>query len=789
MQKNRIAAAVAAAYGLLLAAALPANAQNAAALGVSAISGIAAESAEAAEQSGGSAASTAAADASLEVIARVTVSTRRRNETSQSVPTTMSVLDAKSLEDNRIYRVQDLQQLLPSTTVNFVHARQLSFAVRGLGNNTASDGLEGSVGLYLDNVYLARPGMAAFDALDVQQLELLRGPQGTLFGKNTTAGVLNITTKQPTFRSENNASLSVGEDHYVQGKASISRALSDTLAGRLSVYKTHEGGYITNIYNGKSVQGGDREGFRAQLLFEPNAKFSARVIADYNSEDSNNGTMVFYNAGPSGKFLTQAALVGGQPITDTTLRQVNLDNGSHVSVHQGGLSAETNWKLDNDFKVTSISAYRFWDFTPRNDDGLAVPVTLNVGALTRHRQFTQELRLATPQGRPVESVIGAYYYYQNLDNTNFTYNGPLADKFNATPAGAWSNVTSLADGHLRVNSYALFGQSIWHIDPQWDLTGGVRATYEDKRAYEIRYAPTGGAAVTGAALAARNARYGVFDSGDVRLNNLSPSALLTLAYKIDTDILAFTSLSHGEKSGGINLTVPGAAGVNSLKVNNEKANNIELGIKSNLFERRAQINASVFANIVRGYQNNGYDAATSTSYITNAGDVRSRGAELETTFLLARGFSVGANGAFNDVKYLKYTNAPCPPEIAATSCNLSGRHALVNAPRWTGSLNAQYAHAVADQVEGYFSANYSYRSGVYGTLDASEYSRIPAYSLTNLSTGVRLKAGGAKWDISVWAKNAFDKHYYTSTWNTTFGAYNAIIGTPRTVGLTARADF
>ena len=786
MQQNKLAAAVAAAYGLLLAATVPAYAQDAAALGVSAVSGIAAEESG---QSGAAANTAGAADAWLEVIASVPVSTRRRNETSQSVPTTMSVLDAKSLEDNRIYRVQDLQQLLPSTTVNFVHARQLSFAVRGLGNNTASDGLEGSVGLYLDNVYLARPGMAAFDALDVQQLELLRGPRGTLFGKNTTAGVLNITTRQPTFRSENSASLSVGQDHYAQGKASISGAFSDTLAGRLSVYKTHEGGYITNIYNGRSVQGGDREGFRAQLLFEPDARFSARVIADYNSEDSNNGTLLFYNAGPTGKYLTQAALVGGHPVTDSAQHQVNLDNGSHVSVHQGGLSAEANWKLDNDNKFTSISAYRFWDFTPRNDDGLEVPVTLNVGALTRHRQFTQELRLATPQGRALESVLGAYYYYQNLDNTNFTYNGPLADKFNGTPAGAWSNLTSLADGHLRVNSYALFGQSIWHIDPRWDLTGGVRATYEDKRAYEIRYAPTGGAVVTGAALASRNARYGVFDSGDVRLNNLSPSALLTLAYKVDTDILAFGSLSHGEKSGGINLTVPGAAGVNSLKVNNEKANNIELGIKSNLFERRAQINASVFANIVRGYQNNGYDAATSTSYITNAGDVRSRGAELETTFLLARGFSLGANGAFNDIKYLKYTNAPCPPEIVATSCNLSGRHALVNAPRWTGSLNAQYAHAVADQVEGYFNANYSYRSGVYGTLDASEYSRIPAYSLTNLSAGVRLKAGGAKWDISLWAKNAFDKLYYTSTWNSSFGAYNAVIGTPRTVGLTARADF
>jgi iron complex outermembrane receptor protein len=133
-------------------------------------------------------------------IQTVLVTTRRRVESAQSVPTPMTVLSDAALEGSRIYRVQDLQQLLPSTTINYVHARQLSFAVRGLGNNPASDGLEGSVGVYLDNVYLARPGMAAFDALDVQQLELLRGPQGTLFGKNTTAGVLNIATKKPASR-------------------------------------------------------------------------------------------------------------------------------------------------------------------------------------------------------------------------------------------------------------------------------------------------------------------------------------------------------------------------------------------------------------------------------------------------------------------------------------------------------------------------------------------------------------------------------------------------------------
>ncbi len=804
MQQKKIVVALAAAYGLAFAVTAQASpAELAVATAAAAISAAAeaapadaapadtaaAEAANADAAADGASASTAGADAALEVVARVTVSARRRNESSQSVPTTMSVLEASALEGNRVYRVQDLQQLLPSTTVNYVHARQMSFAVRGLGNNPASDGLEGSVGVYLDNVYLARPGMAAFDALDIQQLELLRGPQGTLFGKNTTAGVLNITSKQPTYRNENSAQLSVGQQGYVQGKAVVSGALSDTAAGRISAYKTHEDGYITNLFTGKKVQGGDRDGVRAQLLLEPNAAVSARLIADYNREDSNNGTLVFYNAGPSGRFLTQAAAVGGHPVTDPSLRQVNLDNGSHVDVHQGGVSGEVNWKLANDYKFTSISAARFWNFTPHNDDGLEVPVTLNVGSAARHRQFTQELRLATPLGQPLESVFGAYYYYQNLDNINFTYNGPLADKFNATPAGAWSNVTSIGNGHLRVNSYALFAQSIWHIDPQWDLTGGLRATYEDKLAQVTRNAPLGGVPVTGAALASRNARFGAYNSGDVHLNKLSPSALVTLAYKVDTDVLAFASASHGEKSGGINLSVPGAAGVNSLKVNNEKANNFELGVKSNLLERRVQLNASLFWNDVSGYQSNAYDPVSATSYLTNAGTVRSRGLELDSSVVVARGFTINANGSFNDVKYKEYKNAPCPPERAGTFCDLSGRAALVNAPRWIANLGAQYATAVAANVEAYGNINYAYRSSTYGTLDASEYARIPGYSLSNLSAGVKIRQGSTRWDVSLWAKNLFDKQYYTSMWNTSPSAYNTVIGTPRQIGLTARADF
>lgn len=742
----------------------------------------------ASDASAGGSASVGAAGASyVGAVQTVLVTTRRRVESSQNVPTPMSVLDADILEGSGTYRVQDLPQLLPSTTVNYVHARQISFAVRGLGNNPASDGLEGSVGIYLDNVYLARPGMAAFDALDIQQLELLRGPQGTLFGKNTTAGVLNIATKRPTFDTERSAEVSFGEYGHKQGRVVLNGALSDTVAGRLSAYATRDDGYITNRYNGGKVQGGDRHGIRAQAFVESSRDFNLRVVADYHEEDSNNGTLVFYSAGPSGKALAQARLVGATPVIDPNQRAVNLDTGSHVAVSQGGASAEANWTFASDAKLTSVTAYRYWNFTPKNDDGLNVPVTLNAGASTRHKQFTQELRWATPSGQPLESVFGAYYYRQRLTDNSFTVNGPLADLYNSTPSGAWSNVTSNAPAWLDVDSTALFAQSTWHATPKLDVTAGARVTHEDKTARITRNAPVG-PSVTGAALASRNARYGAFDSGEVHLSQDSPTALINVGYKVNPDVLLYSSLSHGEKSGGINLSVPGAGGVASLLVGAERANALEAGVKSQWFDNNLQLNGNVFATVVHGYQSNAYDPVSRTSYLTNAGNARTRGVELELVATPARGLTLRSNVSFNDVSYLSYTNAPCPPERSGAFCDLSGRNALVNAPRWIANASAQYAQRAGDGVQAYANANVAYRSGTYGTLDASDYSKIPGYSVSNFSLGLRSTRGKA-WDVSLWVKNAFDKQYYTSLWNSAFGSYNAVIGTPRTVGVTGRHEF
>ena len=736
------------------------------------------------------------ADSDAPRLEQVTVTARRRAEESQDVPTPITTLSGAQLESQRIYKIQDLQQALPSVNVAYTHARVSSFAVRGIGNNPASDGLEGSAGIYLDNVYLGRPGMAAFDMMDIEQLELLRGPQGTLFGKNTTAGVLNIATRGPTFTPERSVQVSGGQDGYFQGKGSFSGPITDTLAGRVSFYRTRDDGYLNNRYDGRTLLGGEREGIRGQLLFKPNEDFSLRWINEYNSENSSSGSSVIYGAGPV--FWKRAELVGAHP----ELGKSNIDGRQNVSVHQNASSVEANWNLAGGYTLTSISAYRSWHFNPANDaDQLDVPVIKDYGFEVHDRQFSQEIRLASPKGDFFDYVVGAYAFKQNLGNRIFTDFGPLADlDLIGANLNALNNINSKVNGKVNTESYALFAQGTWHLSDRLDFSAGIRGTYEEKEANVQRFAPTGGGpavvipgVVDGNAV--RAGQVGAYDSGNLHMHNAAPSFLASVSYHFDDDVLGYASLSHGEKSGGVNLAVASApsAGAESLLVGPERANDAELGVKSQLFDHRLQLNANVFWTGVNGYQATTYyqppGALTGYQLLTNAGSVRSRGVELEATAVPVRGLTVNVNGSFNDVTYLSFKNAPCPAEVVgATTCDLTGKP-VAGASRWIGNVNGEYKWPRVNGVEPYATGSYAYRSESEGTLDNSDLSKINGYGLANFSVGARVGYGDGLLDASLWVKNAFDKEYYLAVGNGINGLYTASPGQPRTAGVTVRYDF
>ena len=755
-------------------------------------------------------------------LADVVVTTRRREEKAQNVPTPITILSAKTLETQRLSKIEDLQQALPSLYVAFLNPRQSSVAVRGLGNNPASDGLEASVGVYLDNVYLGRPGMAVFDLLDIAQLELLRGPQGTLFGKNTTAGLLNISSKLPTFYPDNSAEISFGTRDYLQAKGSFSDALSETVAGRLSFYKTTQDGFVKNSYDGKDYNDTDRLGVRSQILWKPQDNFNLRVIADYNKQDDNQGAMLMYYQGPTfnspafganyNRFIDNAQASGAKNLYNNWKDyQIDSDARQHMFVEQGGGSAEANWTLDSGKKLTSISAYRFWHFTPTNSDLISSNALINGGVSVKDEQYSQEIRFASADHQVIDWVTGLYYFQQNLKNKNFTIYGDVADAFylynvptvRSLIASGQSNIldnrSSYSYGTTDTKSSAIFGQGTWHATPQFDVTAGGRVTYEDKSASIVRTAPIGGKDIATISVAERNllnAQLGAYDSGDLSQNKVSYSGLLTGSYRFNPQNLLYTTYSHGEKSGGFNLSVGSAptAGADSLKVDPEKADNYEIGLKQNFLNNKLQVNSNIFWIDVSDYQTTSYEQVGSSivSVLANAGKVRSRGFEIDTTYQPIRRLTLNFNGSLNDTKYTEYRNAPAPSNISiptgVNTQDLSGER-VYGVPKWSANFNFRYDLQEKNNWQPYVSGSYAWRDWSYGTLDNNPEAKIKAYGLVNASFGARHRFGENEIDVSVWAKNLTDQAFVTNAWNSSNGTVLASAGQPRTIGATVKVNF
>ena len=729
----------------------------------------------------------------------IVVTAERRSENLQKVPVSVGVVQGDALRNltagggDILELAARVPGLYAETTTGRIFPR---FYIRGLGNIDFYLGASQPVSIIQDDVVLEHVVLKSNPVFDVNQVEVLRGPQGSLFGRNTTAGIIKFDTIRPSMDWEGRAQASYGSYNTVTFDGGIGGPIvADKLAFRVSALYQHRDDWVDNVYEGPSADGTvapkkdamggyNEKDLRLQLLMTPTENVS--MLTSVHARDYDGTSTIFHRAG-----LTKGSnSVSGEPRS-----KIALDEAMNNPQAYKTYGASENIAIDmGPVTLTSITAYRWWDFTPRNDDGLNVPVFYSAGVSVRDKQYSQEIRLASPTGGAFDYVLGAYYFKQDLDNKSFTFYGPQADIWNLTPAGALANVDTIGNGHIDTDSYALFAQGTWHITDRLDFTAGVRGTYEEKSAWVTRDAPTGGAAVTGAAAAARQGRVGAYDSGDLNQYSFSPSGLLGLSYRFNEQLLGYATLTHGEKSGGINLTVGAAPrlGTDSLLVGTERVNNAELGLKSSLFDDRLQLNTNLFWAEVHGYQANVYDQINRVQYLANAGRVRSRGLEFEATALPLRGLTVNFNGSWNDVRYTEYKDAPCPPEVslanATATCDLSG-HQVVGASKYIANLNTQYKWQASEHIEPYVTASYAFRSKAVGTIDDSDFGQIPSYALVNLSAGVRLDQGDGVVDLSLWVKNAGDKTYFTSLWNSANGGYAGVLGTPRTFGATARYDF
>ena len=726
----------------------------------------------------------------------ITVTARRRNESLQDVPIAISVLSGDDWADKGGETIKTLQFEVPNTSMNLSNPRQTQTAIRGLGMNPASDGLSSSVGYYIDGVYLDRPGMAAVDLFDLQQVEVLKGPQGTLFGKNTTAGALNIQTAKPTFTNEAKAETTFGTYNTEEFRTVLNGVIgnANVLAFRASLYDDTHGGYLkdTDLANGGDTPNNkNRQGARLQFLYQPDPDFQLLFRNDYAIEHDNDGASILYSTGPSAAFasyLSRAGLsstiVGPNYTTDANASQ-------NMMTRNYGSSVEANWNLNGGYTLTSVTAFRDYFFRPHND---SLDMRANAADLANYyssqvrekeQEITQEIRYASPTAGKVDYVVGGYYLWrrENASQQNY-YPANWATLTNSAANTYLDGAATKYDADPTTQSFAIFGQSNIHIDNQFTLTTGLRETFEENTETITQYNPVGGAA-------APNASEG-FYRGTLGQYNLSLAELATLSYKPVDNTLTYLTLSHGAKASGFNTTVPSYVSgaflpTTSLVVNPEKAYNAELGVKQSLPSQHLTVNADLFVTKVFGYQSNEtvYVNGTAIKEILNAGTAQTQGLELETSWKPITNLKLGASGAFDVADYKSYRAAPNVQGLSGTQ-DLTGER-MVNAPRWSGVGNAVYTVPISDESVAYGSVSYAWKDWQYGNTDNSTYSIIKAYGVTNLRLGVNLNDAI---DVALFVENLFNTNYFysVSVQSTGYG-YNAAPGTPRVAGLNLKAKF
>jgi iron complex outermembrane receptor protein len=741
----------------------------------------------------------------------LTVTARRVEEDIQDVPLPVSVVTGPVIERAGAFNVNRLKELVPTVQFYSSNPRNSSITIRGLGSpfGLTNDGIDAGVGFYVDGVFFARTAAATLDFLDLERVEILRGPQGTLFGKNTTAGAINITTRRPTFTPEQNYELTFGNYGFVQAKASFSGPVyKDKVAARLSFSGTQRDGLLYNTRTQDDVNDLNNLGVRAQVLILARHNLSILLSADYSRQRPEGYAQVIAGVAPTLRPLNRqwASMIADlnyQPTSYNAFDRV-LDTDSPWRSNQdlGGGSLTVDWDSGRGM-VTAITAWRFWDWNPSNDrDFIGMPVTTISAAPSKQRQFTQEIRYTGTLTSRANFLVGAFTFNQDLrpDGFHTQQQGAAAARFLLAPS-ANANTPGLLDGYGQNigfnydnSSNAVFGQVEYSLTEHLKVIPGLRYNF-DRKTIDYKQTVYGGLQTSDPALLAlkRSILAPMAYTADASDHNLSGQ--LTLSYKTSKASTAYATFSTGFKPIGLNLGgVPQDAAGNPIAsaaiVRPERVRHWELGIKSNPL-KGVTANLSLFETGVRDYQTQVVNSQVGVlrGYLANAERVRVRGIELDASARLNPELSFYTSIAFTDGRYSSFRDAPPPLEETGGPQvkDISGS-VLPGISKWAFSVGGEYVKRGSFLTlpgEWYARLDASHRSRFSSNASPSRYLTIDPYGLLNPKVGFRSRDG---WEVSVWARNLANANYYEflSAAPGNSGMYVGLPGDQRTYGITLK---
>jgi iron complex outermembrane recepter protein len=713
-----------------------------------------------------------AGDGALE---EIVVTAQKRTEKLINVPISITAISADQLVERGAKNVRDLASGVPNFTSYSSDDGDPTFLVRGLSSSARSIGFEGGLGAYIDGVYTGRTGSVTQDLDDVERVEVLRGPQGTLFGKNTTIGAISISTRRPGNEFTGSASAEYGNYNHYRVALGISGPLvRDRVAGKISGYVDSTDGYVKNIFPGgvPNLNGEKSYGVRGELRFTPSESLDIALRGDYARSKRN----TFEDEAVA---LTQNAFGLPNALIDPVVpgaNTVNID-GRNSSVRKlyGG-SVAINYTLPSDHILTYIAAYRKYDGKLENTDADNTRFQyLLLDYFDKNEQITQELRVASPDSGRLKYVAGLYYFNQKSTSNRNTSVG--VDALNILVGGFNFPAALFADPAIRTNvrvkteSYAAFANASYEIFDNLTLLAGLRYTNETK---DLQLAQTSPAFfATPGILGPLPAYLNVAPTTDKRSeSDFSPTA--GLSYKFSNGVTAYVKYSKGFKSGGWNAElvsptrVPVAPDVSffdvtQVRFKSESITSYEAGLKTELFDKRLRINAALFQLDYTDIQQQRFIGGLRGYSTDNAGRARVRGFELELNARPVNGLDLSATVGYADAKYVRYVITPAiadpdgsGPLTGSPEENQDGF--ALDAPKWTAAFAAQYAIPVSDQLTLTFRNDVSYRSQRLGTGNLTERSLTTVPSFVTVDGRISLASKGG-WDVALWGKNLTDNLY------------------------------
>lgn len=772
--------------------------------------------------------------AAEQAIEEIIVTAQKKSESLQEVPLAITAFSGDFLEELGITDLKGLQNYAPSLVfVSGNSIRNSALAVRGIGSSGLNAGIGGSVGLYLDGVYIPRQAGLIGALTDISTVELLRGPQGTLYGVNTPAGLLNVNTRRPTDEFE--GSMTVGFGNFDSSKVSgyVSGPLADNLSGRLTFWNTGNDGTDDKVLGG-TTNSFDETGIRAKLLWTPSASAEYELILDYSLHDavccdgewsyiSDEALATFdrmsQNLGLDRKQVFPSRAGGGyQGMGEDIDHKTFADGDGEERFEHYGVSLRADLDVLDDHSLTIVAAARRWDSdVNQENDELGADFSIFPNQIEDQKTYSVEIRLASPQDEFFTYLVGAFAYSNDSEfvqqskllaplclysrNTETLVSRGTIPDTTAGRAGCegwWRH----DKWEQEWTSLAVFAETTFNFSDQFDVSIGARVTRDDKDAEKVSRQFGGDTPQNGF-----GASFGTSSFTDDIDNSETTWSVTGRYFFADDSVMIFARAATGYKSPGINArpirfpTIPRVFGP-------EESINVEVGMKSQWWDDRARINLTVFKNNFDELQQVASNPAADPagvlgSFVQNAGELEHQGVELEYQVRLTDWLTLSGSAAYLDSEYEDFVGTPCavtgfhdvPRDSTNPAlCDQTGLDATYAAElRHNTTLLARAPISNTD-LEWFAQWSAIYTDEFETAPDKDFRAHQDDYWLHDVAFGIA-EAGG-KWEVRGWIKNAADEEYMYAGLDSslsgnigTRGSFFTYLGTPRAYGIDFRYDF